>query len=113
MENKCASNVCMPSFPADVEPPPQSEANVERSINKAAWHEAMNIELDRHKTSGTYETATPPLGWKSVGVKWVFTYKTGKDGLIVKTKPRLVAKGYGHGAGCSSNVRTNSLVSSR
>ena len=48
-------SVCMPSgFPADVEPPPQSVADVERSIYKAAWHEAMKIELDGHKTTGTF-----------------------------------------------------------
>ncbi|CAN0599698.1 unnamed protein product, partial [Laminaria digitata] len=41
------------------------------------------IELDGHKTTGTFEAATPPKGRKPVGAKWVFTYKTDKDGLIV------------------------------
>ena len=54
----------------------------------------MKIELDGHKTTGTYEVATPPQGRKPVGAKWVFTYETDKDGLIVKTKARLVAKGF-------------------
>ena len=49
-------------FPADVQPPPQSAADVERSKYKAAWCDAMKIELDGHKTIGTYETATPSLG---------------------------------------------------
>ena len=85
----------MPSgFPEHVEPPPQSVADVERSQYRAAWQEAMKIELDGHKTTGTYEAATPPQGRKPVGAKWVFTYKTDKDGLIVKTKARLVAKGF-------------------
>ena len=95
VENKGESNVCMSSgFPVDVEPPPQSAADVERSKYKEAWHEAMKIELEGHKPTGTNEAATQPLGRKPLGAKWVFTYKTDKDGLIVKAKTRLVAKGF-------------------
>ena len=54
----------------------------------------MKIELDGHKTTDTYEAATPPLGLKLVGVKGAFTYKMDKDGLRVKPKARLVAKGF-------------------
>ena len=46
------------------------------------------------QTTGKYEAATPTQGQKPVGAKWVFTYKTDKDGLIIKTKARLVAKGF-------------------
>ena len=66
---------------------------MQRSQYKAAWHEAMKIELDSHKTTGTYEAATPSRGRKPVGAKWVFSYKADKDGLIVNTKARVVAKG--------------------
>ena len=53
-ENKRESNVCMPSvFPEDVEPTPQSVADVKRSQYKAAWRKAMKTELDGHKTTGT------------------------------------------------------------
>ena len=54
----------------------------------------MKNELDGHKTTGTYEAATPPRGRKPVGAKWVFSYKTDKDCIIAKTKARLVAKGF-------------------
>ncbi|CAN0484004.1 unnamed protein product [Laminaria digitata] len=54
----------------------------------------MKIELDGHTMTGIFEAATPPKGRKPVGAKWVFTYKTDKDGLIVKIKARLVAKGF-------------------
>ena len=54
----------------------------------------MKVELDGHKTTGTYEAATPPRGRKPVGAKWMFSYKTNKDGLIEKTKARLVAKDF-------------------
>ena len=94
-ENKGESNVCMPSsFSEDVEPPPQSVADVECSQYKAAWRKAMKTELGGHKTTGTYEATTPPRGRKPVGAKWVFSYKTDKDGIIAKTKARLVATGF-------------------
>ena len=86
--------MCMPSgFPHDVKPPRQSVAHVERSPYKAAWRKAMKTELDGHKTTGIYEAVTPPRGRKPVGAKCAFSYKTDKDGIIVKTKARLVAEG--------------------
>ena len=94
-ENKGESNVCMPSgFPEDVEPPPQSVADVERSQYKAAWRKAMKTELNGHKTTGTYEAAPSPGGRKPVGAKWVFSYKTDKDGIIAKANTSLVTKGF-------------------
>ena len=39
-------------FSEDVEPFPQSVADVERSQYKAAWLEAMKSEVDGHKTTG-------------------------------------------------------------
>ena len=65
-DNKGESNVCMPSgFPEDVEPPPQSIANVERSQCKAVWRKVMKNVLDG--TTDTYEAATPSRGRKPVG----------------------------------------------
>ena len=93
-EKKGESNVCMPSgFPEDVEPLPQSVADLERSQYKAACRKAMKTELDGHTTTDTYEAATPPGGRKPVRAKWVSSHKTDKDGIITKTKVRLVAKG--------------------
>ena len=44
-ENKGEVSVRMPGgFPEDVEPPPQSVADVQCSRHKAAWHEAIKIE---------------------------------------------------------------------
>ena len=52
----------------------------------------MKTEVDGRKTSGTFEAATPPRGRKPVCAKWLFSYNTDKDGIIAKTKARLVAK---------------------
>ena len=49
--------------------------------------------MDRHKTTGPYGAAIPPQRQKSIGAKWVSTYTTDKDGLIVKTKAKLVPEG--------------------
>ena len=79
-ENNGESNVCMPSdFPEDVEPPPQSVADVKSSQYKAAWRKAMKTELDGHKMTGIYKAATLPRGRKPVGAKWVFSHKTDKE----------------------------------
>ena len=56
-------------FTQDVDQPPQPVANVERSPYKAAWHDAMKIVLDGHKTTGTYEAATLPQERKPVGAE--------------------------------------------
>ena len=49
-DNNGELRVCKPrGFPEDVEPPPQSVADVERSKCKAAWREAMKNELDGNK----------------------------------------------------------------
>ena len=93
--NKGDSNACMPSgFPKDVEPLPQSVADLPRYQYKSAWRKAVKNNLEGRNTTGTYEAATPPRGRKPVGEKLVFWYKTDKDGIIAKTKERLVAKGF-------------------
>ena len=70
-------------FPEDVELPPQSATDVERSQYKAAWHEAMMIQSDGHNMTGTYNAPTPPRGWEPVGAMWMFSNKTDKDRPIV------------------------------
>lgn len=56
-------SVCMSSgCPVDVESPPQSVADVERSEFKAARHKATQDEVDDHKTSCTFEAARQSQG---------------------------------------------------
>ena len=50
----------------------------------------MKSMLDGHQATITYEATTPPRGRKPVGERWVFSYETDKDGLIVKTEARVV-----------------------
>lgn len=37
---------------------PQSAAGIERSEYRAAWHEAMNVEINGQQPTGTYEAAS-------------------------------------------------------
>ena len=80
--------------PIDVEPIPHSVAGVEQSEYKEGWKKAMAVELDGHEKTGTFVVAELPKGRKAVGSRWVFNFKTDKDGNIVKFKARLVAKGF-------------------
>ena len=48
-----------------------------------------------------------PKGRKIVASKWVHTYKGDEQGYCVKTKSRLVAKGFSHVAGADYNETTS------
>lgn len=48
---------------------PVSSADVERARNTAARHALVKIEVDCHKTTGTFESATLPEGRKPFGAK--------------------------------------------
>lgn len=55
------------------------------SINKAAWNQGTNVELDGHDTTDTYQAARLSQGRTNVGENWVYTYKTDNDGLTIRT----------------------------
>lgn len=77
--------MCMPvGFPTDVESLPLSVAGVERSMDRAAWHKIMKLEVDGHVTTGTYKAAAPPKGWGPIGATWVIFHKNNHDGFIEK-----------------------------
>ena len=81
--------------PHEVEPPPRTEAEVERSVYRKGWEQAMQSEFEGHKKTGTFSMVDRvPEGRKPVSSKWCFDYKTDKGGLITKFKARLVARGF-------------------
>lgn len=49
--------------------------------------------MNGHITTDIYKAATPPPEWGLVVETWVIAYKTDKEGLVVKTKARLVVEG--------------------
>lgn len=80
--NKRESRVCMPmGFPADLEPPLQSVAGLERSMYGAAWHEAMELEPRRSQQYGNVPSRDTVKGVKTcTGV----LLQINQDGLILE-----------------------------
>ena len=72
-----------------------SVGGVLKSRYKGAWLWAMNEELKGLEDSGTCKVLDGlPEGEKTIGSRWVLSYKSNKNGNITKTKSRLVAKGF-------------------
>jgi hypothetical protein len=60
----------------------------------AAWHAAMQLEMDAVEKNHTWELADLPRGHSVITLKWVFKLKRDEAGGIVKHKARLVARGF-------------------
>lgn len=73
---------------------PETVKEALASEHSQCWWDAMQEEYQALIDNGTWEITDLPQGQKSVGCKWVFALKRGKDGLIERFKARLVAKGY-------------------
>ncbi|CEL53143.1 hypothetical protein RSOLAG1IB_11275 [Rhizoctonia solani AG-1 IB] len=58
------------------------------------WLKAMIKELDSIGQHGVWKQVDCPTDQNVVACLWVFSYKQGPDGEIVRYKARLVAKGY-------------------
>ena len=78
------------SIPGD----PQSYKAAMSSAERAAWHRAMDSEMDSIDKAGTWVLVQAPPGRSVIGCKWVYKTKRGADGSVVKFKARLVAKGF-------------------
>ena len=90
------SESCIPSDPVSkAEIPPVSVAAMYKSRHRAAWEMAIDAEIKGLQESKTFTVLDIlPKGEKAVGSRWVFAYKTVKDGNIIKPKARLVARGF-------------------
>jgi hypothetical protein len=69
----------------------RSFAEVERH---AAWHTAMQSEMNAVEKNRTWELADLPHGHSTITLKWVFKLKRDKAGAIIKHKARLVAHSF-------------------
>jgi hypothetical protein len=67
------------------------------------WKQAMKEEMNSHKENNTWTLAKLPEGRKTVGSKWIFKKKIGKDGQVERYKARLCAKGYTQEKGIDYN----------
>ena len=64
------------------------------SRDAAFWREAVNDEIDSILSNNTCVLIDLPLGFNTIGCKWVFRRKYRTDGTIQTFKARLVAKGF-------------------
>ena len=82
------------SFDLSKEPSSYSEAIAHPDAN--VWHAAMDRECQSPMEMGVFEEADLPPGERTIGLKWVYAYKTDTSGTKIpgKEKARLVAQGF-------------------
>lgn len=73
---------------------PISVAEALASTEREHWVTAMLAEIDNLEGKGTWSEAVMPPGRKAITAKWVFKRKRNADGVVVKFKARLVARGF-------------------
>ena len=54
----------------------------------------MLEEMKAIEDNGTWELVDPPVGCRSIGLKWVHKVKRNERGAIVEYKARLIARGF-------------------
>ncbi|CEL54192.1 hypothetical protein RSOLAG1IB_11590 [Rhizoctonia solani AG-1 IB] len=74
--------------------PPTTFAKAMSCVDAQMWMSAMNKEYDSITKHGVGKQVQQPTGRNVVECKWVFGYKIGPNGKILRYKARLVAKGF-------------------
>ena len=70
---------------------PPMFAVAERYVN---WRRAMLEEMKAIEDNGTWELVDPSVGYRPIGLKWVYKVKRDEHSAIVKYKARLVVHGF-------------------
>ena len=73
------------------------EPTLQKAMNgpeKNEWDKALLKEVEAIEGYRTWEEATPPVGARFIGTKWVLRKKRDENGKLVKYKARLTAKGF-------------------
>ena len=77
------------SFISCVEP-----KNVEEALQDSDWINAMHEELNNFTRNEVWTLEERPQGARVIGTKWVFYNKQDYQGIVVRNKARLDAKGF-------------------
>ncbi|KAI3715184.1 hypothetical protein L6452_22154 [Arctium lappa] len=72
-----------------IEPTQVSEA-----LADSDWVSAMQEEINQFEALKVWRLVPKPEGKTVIGTKLVFKNKKDEDGIVIRNKPRLVAKGY-------------------
>ena len=73
---------------------PESYKHAMNTDDASDWKVACDEEMSSHQTANTWTLVPPVTNRKAIGCRWIFKYKKGPDGQIIKNKARLVAKGF-------------------
>jgi hypothetical protein len=71
----------------------EEPANFAEAEPHEAWRRAM-LEMASIEDNETWSLTELPAGHRPIGLKWVFKIKRDADGVVIKHKARLMAKGY-------------------
>jgi hypothetical protein len=83
------SNFAHAAFVATFDP-----KDIGHTLSDHNWVNSMHEELENFVRNQVWELVDPPPGCKPIGTKWVWKYKEGKKGEVVRNKSRLVAQGF-------------------
>ena len=67
---------------------------IEDALKDSDWVTVMQEELNEFERNKVWQLVPRPKNRSVVGTKWVFRNKTDVDGIIIRNKAKLVAKGY-------------------
>ncbi|KAJ9556890.1 LOW QUALITY PROTEIN: hypothetical protein OSB04_011504 [Centaurea solstitialis] len=67
---------------------------LEEALLDPYWVEAMQDELLQFERNHVWTLVLQPKRQKAISTKWVFKNKKDEDGVVIRNKVRLVAKGY-------------------
>ncbi|GKV48992.1 hypothetical protein SLEP1_g55766 [Rubroshorea leprosula] len=85
-----AHNTCaFIAFISQIEP-----NNLDDSLNDPNWVMAMQEELAQFERNKVWNLVSRPKDHPIIGTKWVFRNKLDENGIVVRNKAGLVAKGY-------------------
>ncbi|WVZ58074.1 hypothetical protein U9M48_008383 [Paspalum notatum var. saurae] len=68
--------------------------DVSYALSDPNWVNAVHEELENFEKNHVWDLVEPPPNCRPIGTKWVFKNKQGEDGMVVRTKARLVAQGF-------------------
>ena len=67
---------------------------IEDALKNSDWIVVMQEELNQFEKNKVWKLVPPPEDKNVIATKWVFRNKMDEQGVVVRNKSRLVAKGY-------------------
>ncbi|GKE09780.1 retrovirus-related pol polyprotein from transposon TNT 1-94 [Tanacetum coccineum] len=82
------------NFLSEIEPKKVIEA-----LEEEGWVIAMQKEMNQFERNKVWTLVLATYGKTIIGTKWIFRNKMDENGVVIKNKARLVARGYGQEEG--------------